>query len=71
MASAGVWEWAQVRVVVAGVGLSVVGPDRELMYASVAGIRLRATASSGRFTFEAALQVRSPPCNPCDRRSIP
>jgi len=34
----------------------VVGPDRELMYASVAGTRLRATASSGRLTFEAALQ---------------
>ena len=45
-------------------GLSVVGPDRELMYASVTGIRLRATASAGRMTFEGALQVGHPPTWP-------
>ena len=52
----------QVRVELAGVGVSVVGPAQELLYVSVSGIRARATASSGRLTLEAAvssLQVRN------------
>lgn len=43
----------------AGVGVSVVGPTQELLYASVSGVRVRGTASSGRLTLELALQVTS------------
>ena len=42
----------------AGAGLSVVGPDQELLYVCLTAIRMRTTASAGRFTLEAALQVR-------------
>lgn len=51
----------QVRIEAAGLGLSVVGPRQEVLYGRITGIRLRATASTARLTFEAALQVPAPP----------
>jgi len=47
----------QVRLEVAGIGVSVVGPTQELLYAAVTGVRARGTASSGRLTLELAVQV--------------
>lgn len=50
----------QVRLDAAGVGVSVVDPKQELLYASATGIRARCTASSGRLTVELAVKVRAP-----------
>lgn len=47
------------RLEAAGVGVSVVGPTQELLYASVTGILARGTVSSGRLTLELAVQVCS------------
>ncbi len=46
----------QVRVELAGVGLSVVTGGREQLYARVAGIRMRCAASQARLTLELALR---------------
>jgi hypothetical protein len=48
----------QVRLDAAGIGISVVDPKQELLYASATGIRARCTASSGRLTLELAIKVR-------------
>jgi len=47
----------QVRLEVAGIGVSVVGPTQELLYAAVTGVRARGTASSGRLILELAVQL--------------
>ena len=48
----------QVRLDAAGIGVSVVDPKQELLYASATVIRARCTASSGRLTLELAIKVR-------------
>jgi len=47
---------AQVRMELAGVGLSVVTGGHEQLYARVAGIRMRCAASQARLTLELALR---------------
>ena len=49
------WKDEQVRLELAGVGLSVVTGARERLYSRVSGIRLRATGSQARRTLELAL----------------
>lgn len=54
--------WGQVRTELAGIGISVVLGQQEMLYARISHVQLRATHSKVRYTFEAAVssfQVRN------------
>lgn len=47
----------QVHLDLAGIGFSLIGPEQEVLYASMSGVRLHATNSKVRRTLELQVQT--------------